>query len=170
MRAAVGAGTIAGSIARVVLPACAVLLAAGSSEGGLAQPQPECTGREGPLKLYVDVEGVRSADGLVAVTLYADDSSRFLASRGSLYVGRVPAKSGQTRVCIYLPSAGTYALAVYHDANADRKFDRTGIGLPDEGYGFSNNPAVILGLPSFRSVRLAVPRSDMSTRVKLRYP
>lgn len=148
-------------------PACAALaLGAGAS----AQPQPSCTGREGPLKLYVDVEGVRSSDGLVAVTLYADDSSRFLRSRGSLYVGRVPAQSGETRVCIYLPSAGTYALAVYHDADADRKFGRTGIGLPAEGFGFSNNPAVFLGMPRFSSVRLSVPRTDLSTRIKLRYP
>ena len=135
-----------------------------------AQPQPSCTGHEGPLRLYVDVEGVRSNQGLVAVTLYPDDSSRFLAHRGSLYVGRVPAQAGKTRVCIYLPSAGTYALAVYHDADADRKYGRTALGLPAEGYGFSNNPGVLLGMPSFRSVRLAVPRTDMSTRVKLRYP
>ena len=147
--------------------ACAVLLAGVDAS---AQQQPGCTGHEGPLRLYVDVEGVRSAEGLVAVTLYADDSSRFLAKRGSLYVGRVPARTPETRVCIFLPAAGTYALAAYHDADADRKYDRTAIGLPDEGYGFSNNPAVILGMPAFSSVRLAVPRTNMSTRITLRHP
>jgi uncharacterized protein (DUF2141 family) len=132
--------------------------------------EPSCTGREGPLRLYVEVEGVRSAAGLVAVTLYADDSSRFLAKRGSLYVGRVPARPQETRVCIFLPAAGTYALAAYHDADGDRKYDRTAIGLPAESYGFSNNPAVILGMPSFSSVRIAVPRTNMSTRITLRHP
>lgn len=146
---------------------CAVLLAGADAS---AQQQPSCTGREGPLKLYVDVEGVRSGEGLVAVTLYADDSSRFLAKRGSLYVGRVPAKPGETRVCIFLPAAGTYALAAYHDADADRKYDRTAVGLPAESYGFSNNPAVFLGMPSFSSVRLAVPRTNMTTRITLRHP
>jgi len=147
--------------------ACAALL---PGAGASAQTPPSCTGHEGPLKLYVDVEGVRSNDGLIAVTLYADDSSRFLRHHGSLYVGRVPAKEGTTRVCIYIPSAGTYALAVYHDANANRKFGRTAIGLPAEAFGFSNNPAVFLGMPRFSSVRLAVPRTDLSTRIKLRYP
>ena len=132
--------------------------------------QSACTGHAGPLKLYVDVEGVRSADGLIAVTLYADDSSRFLMHHGSLYVGRVPATPPKTRVCIFLPGPGTYALAVYHDADADRKYDRTAIGLPAEGYGFSNNPAVLLGMPRFSSVRLAVPRTNMSTQIRLRYP
>lgn len=146
--------------------ACAVLLAGDAS----AQQAPACTGHEGPIKFYVDVENIRSSEGLIAVTLYADIPKKFLAKRGSLYVGRVPAKAPETRVCIYLPSTGTYALAVYHDANGDRKFDRTGIGLPAESYGFSNNPGVFLGLPRFSSVRLAVPSDNMSTRVKLRHP
>lgn len=150
--------------------AATALLAASSSERGLAQEQESCTGREGPARLYVDVRNIRKSEGLIAVTLYADDSRKFLASRGSLYVGRVPARAPETSVCIYLPKTGTYGLAVYHDADADRKFDRTGIGLPAEGYGFSNDPAVILGLPSFRAVRLSVPRSGMRTSVRLRYP
>jgi uncharacterized protein (DUF2141 family) len=143
----------------------AVLLAGAS----VTAQEPSCTGPEGAARLYVDVEGVHRAEGLIAVTLYADDSKRFLAKRGALYVGRVPAQTPRTSVCIYLPKTGTYGIAVYHDADADQKFDRNGIGLPDEGYGFSNNPAVIFGLPSFRSVRLAVPTSGMRTRVRLRY-
>jgi uncharacterized protein (DUF2141 family) len=69
-----------------------------------------------------------------------------------------------------VPSLGTYALAVYHDANANRHIDRTAIGLPAEGFGFSNNPHVFLGMPAWRSVRLAVPKNDLHTSVKLRYP
>ena len=67
-------------------------------------------------------------------------------------------------------TTGTYAIAVYHDADSNRSFNRTGIGLPEEGFGFSNNPGTLFGLPSFRSVRLAVPRSDMQTTVRIRYP
>jgi uncharacterized protein (DUF2141 family) len=151
---------------RFSLAAAAVLLAG----GGASAQEESCTGTASDTRLYVDVERVRSSEGLIAVTLYEDKASRFLAKRGSLYVGRVPATAPVTTVCIYVPGPGVYAIAVYHDADADRSFDRTGIGLPDEGYGFSNNPAVLLGLPAFRSVRLSVPRTDMHTRVRLRYP
>jgi uncharacterized protein (DUF2141 family) len=58
---------------------------------------------------------------------------------------------------------------VYHDANANRKFDRTGIGLPNEGFGFSNDPPVFLGMPSFKRVRISVPKTDLNTTIKLRY-
>ena len=132
--------------------------------------QSDCTGYEGPVRLYVDVEGVRKAEGLIAVTLYADDSKRFLAKRGSLYVGRTPASAPTTSVCIYLPSTGVYALGVYHDEDGDRRIDRNAIGLPTEAVGFSNNPRLIFSIPSFRSVRLSVPRDNMRTSIRLRYP
>lgn len=135
-----------------------------------APAQTNCTGPASPVRLYVDVENVRAAQGLIAVTLYADDSRRFLARRGSLYVGRTPARAPATRICIHLPSVGTYALAVYHDADGNRRFNRNAIGMPAEGFGFSNNPRVLFGIPAFRSVRLSVPRNGMSTRVRLRYP
>ena len=129
-----------------------------------------CTGPASQTWLNVAISGVRSGDGLVAVTLYADNSRKFLVRHGSMYVGRLNATAGTTRGCIFLPQPGVYALAIYHDANASQSFDRTGIGLPAEGYGFSNNPATIAGLPSFRSVLLNVPRSGLTTRIQMKYP
>ena len=130
----------------------------------------DCTGHPSNTKLYVDVQRVRSSKGLIAVTLYADIRSKFLAKRGSLYVGRVSATAPTTRACIYVPAPGIYGLVVYHDENANRKFDRSFIGLPAEGAGFSNNPSTFLGLPNFSSVRLNVPHTNMETTVRLRYP
>jgi uncharacterized protein (DUF2141 family) len=149
------------------LTAAAAVLALSASASA---QQSTCTGREGPVRLYVNVKGVRNSDGLIAVTLYADDADRFLAKRGSLYVGRTPAKAPTTATCIYLPKTGVYALAVYHDEDGDRGIDRSAIGIPTEGVGFSNNPRLILSIPSFRSVRLSVPRNNMRTSITLRYP
>jgi len=129
----------------------------------------ECTGTPSATRLFVNVDNVRSSQGLIAVTLYTDDRRKFLARRGSLYVGRVPARKGRTRVCIHVPKPGIYAVAVYHDADADRGFDRTGLGLPDEGFGFSNNPPTFFGLPNFDRVRINVRRSGVSTTVRLHY-
>lgn len=149
--------------------AAAAALAVGLSPAAPAIAQAPCTGPQSAVRLFVTVENVRSADGLIAVTLYADDRRRFLARRGSLYVGRVPARSPVTRLCIHVPGPGTYGLAVYHDANGNRSMNRNAVGLPTEGFGFSNNPSTILSIPTFRSVRLAVPRTGTETRVRLRY-
>jgi uncharacterized protein (DUF2141 family) len=137
--------------------------------GAASQAAPEeCEGPPGPVRLYVDVQGVRSAKGRIEVTVYPDNAARFLKKGGSLYVGRVNAQAGRTRVCLQLPRAGNYGLAVLHDANGNRAMDKNFMGLPAEGFGFSNNP-VLFGLPSFAKVRFAVPRSGVQTSVKLRY-
>ena len=151
--------TAAGAASFAALPADAQ---AGTPAG--------CTGTTSSTWLNLKIEGVRNADGLIAVTLYEDNSSKFLAKGGSLYVGRVDASAGTTNGCIFVPSTGVYAIALYHDENANQRFDRSGIGLPAEGYGFSNNPATLAGLPSFRSVRLNVPRSGLTTRIQMKYP
>ena len=132
--------------------------------------QGTCYGPQGQVRLTIDVQNVRSSQGQIGVTVYADDRRRFLARRGSLYVARGPARAGTTRMCIYLPRPGTYGLAIYHDANANDRFDRNRVGLPAEGYGFSNNAPAVLGLPSFSAVRMPVPRTNMETSVRLKYP
>lgn len=153
-----------------------MILAAGAalfSIPGLAQadgPPADCAGPRSDTWIFVAVSGVRSSSGLVAVTVYADDRSRFLVKRGSVGVMRVRAHEGETRACVFLPGRGVWALAVYHDEDGDQQFDRSGIGLPKEGYGFTNNPSTVAGLPSFSSVRLSVPKPGLLTRIRIKYP
>jgi uncharacterized protein (DUF2141 family) len=153
----------------LVIAACASSAASARAAPPAAAPA-GCTGPASPYWINVVADGLRSGEGLLAVTLYEDVSRKFLAKKGSLYVGRVPAVAGTTRACIYLPKPGVYALALYHDENANQKFDRTGIGFPAEGYGFSNNPSTLAGLPSFRAVRLSIPRASLTSRVHMKYP
>ena len=133
-------------------------------------PPAGCTGPASDTWLTVTATGLRNGSGQLAITLYEDDPRKFLAHHGSLYVGRVQAVAGTTRGCIFIPRPGVYALALYHDENGNQKFDRTSIGFPAEGYGFSNNPPTLVGLPSFRSVRLNIPRTGLATTVQMKYP
>lgn len=154
--------------------ALASLLAVTAAAGGTparAEAAPAgCTGPASSTWIDVAVEGLRNGNGLMAITLYADNPRKFLVKKGSLYVGRVDAVAGTTTGCIFVPKPGVYAIAIYHDENGDGRFDRTGIGLPAEGYGFSNNPSTLAGLPAFKSVRLSIPRSGLVTRIRLKYP
>lgn len=157
---------------RLLLIGLAATLACGISapRAQPTAPPADCLGQPSDTWLHLAVEDVRSASGLVAFTLYADDRSRFLVRRGSLAVMRTPAQVGTTRACIFLPGAGTYAVAVYHDEDGDQAFNRSGLGFPSEGFGFTNNPPTLAGLPNFSSVRLSVPRPGLLTRIRLKYP
>lgn len=154
----------------ILATAFAILLGASvASPAPVRAADDGCTLPPSDTRLYVDVQGLRNSKGLVAVTLYADDRSRFLAKGKSMGIGRVPASAPNTRVCIHVPKPGVYVLAVYHDEDGDRKFKRNGLGIPVEGFGFSNNPSTLFGLPSFASVRLNVKPGNKTT-IKLRYP
>ena len=50
---------------------------------------------------------------------------------------------------------GTYALAVIHDENSNGRLDKF-MGIPREGFGFSRNPRIRMGPPSFEEVRFEI--------------
>ena len=153
------------------LRAAALALAASAALSAPAVAAPAgCLGTPSDTWLNVSVEGLRNGNGLVNVALYPDNAREFLASGGTIKNNRFDASAPVTRGCIFVPRPGVYAIAVYHDEDASRKLNRSGIGLPSEGYGFSNNPATIAGLPAFRSVRLSVPKAGLTTHIRMKYP
>ncbi|HHH54715.1 MAG TPA: DUF2141 domain-containing protein [Bacteroidetes bacterium] len=46
-------------------------------------------------------------------------------------------------------SDGSYAFKYFHDKNSNKKLDTNWIGIPKEGYGFSNNAKGTFGPPEF---------------------
>ncbi|MCA1662356.1 MAG: DUF2141 domain-containing protein [Novosphingobium sp.] len=151
--------------------AAALALAASSVLAAPAAAAPSgCLGNPSEYWLTVAVDGLRNGNGLLTIALYPDDSRQFLAKGGTIKNHRFTATAPSTRACIFVPKPGVYAIAVYHDEDSSRKLNRSGLGLPTEGFGFSNNPATVAGLPAFRSVRLSVPKSGLTTHVRMRYP
>jgi uncharacterized protein (DUF2141 family) len=105
----------------------------------------------------------------MAVTIYPDDPGRFLAPGGKLARIRAPARAPVTQACFRV-TPGAYAIAVYHDANGDRDFNRSVVGMPLEAFGFSNNPENLTALPDFGEVRTVVRGAEKQLTIKLRYP
>jgi uncharacterized protein (DUF2141 family) len=44
---------------------------------------------------------------------------------------------------------GMYSFKFFHDENKNEKLDTNWLGIPKEGFGFSNNPSMNFGPPSF---------------------
>ena len=154
---------------RLVAAALAVAATATIAASASAAPA-GCLGQPSETWLNVSVEGLRNGSGLLTVAVYPDDSRQFLAKGGTLKNNRFQASAPVTRACVFVPKPGVYAVAVYHDEDSSRKLNRSGLGLPAEGYGFSNNPATLAGLPAFRSVRLNVPKAGLTTHIRMKYP
>jgi uncharacterized protein (DUF2141 family) len=126
----------------------------------------DCEGAATANKLSIVVNGVQSSKGSITASLYPDDKTQFLAKNGALKVWRAPAHAGTTQMCIWLKAPGTYAVAVYHDANGNGKFDLGLLG-PMEDYGFSRNPRILFSKPSLASVRFPASTGETTIHVRL---
>lgn len=63
--------------------------------------------------------------------------------------------------------AGDYAVLLTHDENDNGTLDTNLVGMPVEGYGFSNNPQV-MRKPTFDEARFSVPASGTAIDISLR--
>lgn len=104
-----------------------------------------CNARIAQVRVTVNNVG---AGGVLNVELY-DDPEHFLFKVGRKRKVRIPAAQGQQRVCMNLERPGTYAVAVYHDIDGDRKLKKHWNLLPREPFGLSNNPENHEGFPKF---------------------
>ena len=62
-----------------------------------------------------------------------------------------------------------YALSVFHDENSDDKLNTNILGIPTEGYGFSNNATGFLGPPSFKKAQIELKSDTLITSIKMNY-
>ncbi len=127
-----------------------------------------CEGASSTAKISIVVEGVASNKGLMTASLYPGDKSQFLIKNGAVKVWNVPARAPITRMCIWR-APGVYAVAVYHDANANHRFD-VGMFGPTEAYGFSNNPRILFSKPSFSSVKFQAKAGETTVDIRLNRP
>jgi uncharacterized protein (DUF2141 family) len=148
-------------------PALALLTALFLASPAFADEGCEGARTANASRLTVQVNGVRSARGEVAITVYPDDKRRFLSRGGKLARVRVRAAS-TVRACFWLPPA-SYEVAVYHDANGNQDFDRTLVGLPAEGFGFSNDPETKIGLPPISAARFRLAAGEGSIAIQMKY-
>src|SRR5690348_7704035 len=110
-------------------------------------------------ELRLLVKGVRSDVGELLIGLYANPegfagaiahaTTNGLAPDGGRLIGMaIRANVGSlTAVFTELPP-GRYAVIVVHDENDDGRLDANALGVPTEGYAFSNDARGFLGAPS----------------------
>ncbi len=103
--------------------------------------------------LTVDISEVNQGKGHVMVALYSgsEDFKQGKVSFGT----RVKAENEQEQVIFKDVPEGDYAIKIYQDENSNQKLDFNMIGIPKEGYGFSNNVGRF-GAPSYQEAKFTV--------------
>ncbi len=111
----------------------------------------------------IRIKGIPSGEGRMFVGLFrpGDDFPR----QKHAYRGVVSMIANQETAARFtdVPD-GTYAVAVYHDANRNGELDRGLFGIPKEDYGFSNNARGSFGPPEFKEAAFA---HDGTTKITI---
>ena len=117
--------------------------------------------------LSVTITGVRSGGGQMRLAIF-NNPVDFPSGR-SVVTRNVPAREGDMIVVLEGLAAGTYALALHHDENTNGKMDTSLLGLPQEGYGFSNDAPVFLGAPPFADAAFTLPEEGKAVTARMVY-
>lgn len=93
------------------------------------------------LSLRVEIENLSNNTGKVLLELLDDKEERVRALSEII----------ENNKCIIVISdlkPGKYAFKYFHDENENEELDMNWIGMPTEGFGFSNNAKIKFGPPS----------------------
>lgn len=120
-----------------------------------------------PYEIRIVIKGIKRNEGLMTADLYPNNQETFLRGRGRVKLARYAARAPVTKFCVTAPGPGLFAMAVYHDRNANKDFDKTGMGLPDEPWGISNNPRALFGPPPIEKALFEVTEEGATLAIKL---
>lgn len=127
---------------------------------------PPACGSQTP-QIEVLVTGVE-AKGILTVELYRPSKNDFLRKSSRIQRVRVPAEDNSQTVCFNLTATGKYALAAYHDVDADRDLARKWNMLPAEPFALSNNQPLRLRMPSFEDASFSAGEDTTHVRLELK--
>ncbi|MBL7746796.1 MAG: DUF2141 domain-containing protein [Chitinophagaceae bacterium] len=120
--------------------------------------------------IKVSVTNLRNNNGHVLISLFREGSGYPDEPEKAIRKGRVIIKDNKAWIIFTGIPAGSYAVAILHDENDDQKMNKNGLGLPKEGYGFSNNVMGAFGPPSYSRASFKFNSTSLAQiTIKTRY-
>lgn len=118
------------------------------------------------VKLEISLSGLRSDHGEVRLCVW-HSATRFPGGKCDGDSIIVPAATPKVLVEVPL-LPGDYAVSLLHDENANGKLDKNLLGIPTEGVGFSQNPRLAFGPPTYAATRFDVA-GDTVEAIRMKY-
>jgi uncharacterized protein (DUF2141 family) len=129
----------------------------------IAFAQSSCPG------IHVDILNIRNSTGTVACALFDSPEGcpyEYLHSATNVMI---KIRKARARCDFEEVPPGTYAMAVVHDENMNGKLDTGLLGIPTEGYGFSNDAKALFSAPSFADASFRYDGGSIDLTMSLHY-
>jgi len=125
---------------------------------------PSCPG------IHVKILNIRNSIGTVDCALFdSPEGFPIEVLRSAMNAMIIKIRDTQAHCDFEDIPPGTYALAVIHDENMNGKLDTNWLGIPTEGYGFSNGAKALLGAPSFSAASFRYDGGTLDLTISLHY-
>ncbi len=120
-------------------------------------------------KLNVEIDGLKNQNGQVCLKLYSGSGGFPNGNQNVVQQRCVKLTQNPLTVTFSNVAAGSYAVAVIHDANGDNQVNRNALGIPTEGFGFSRNPVIRTGAPRFGEAAVVVVGPNTNIQIQMQY-
>ena len=111
--------------------------------------------------LEIDITGIRNNKGEILLQLFNENQKVIGQQKGVIEVNKCKMKFGDLK-------PGKYAFRYFHDENLSGIMETNKLGIPEEGYGFSNNGAGLFGPKPFKEWLFEI-KEDKKIPVKIKY-
>ena len=118
----------------------------------------------------VTITGIRNSKGQMGIGVFRDNESfRKEKAYLELAFGKKEVSNGEMKIRFTLPP-GTYGIALLDDENSDDVMEYNFLGMPKEGFGFSDYYHTGLTMPKFDAFRFDVVEGQKkSINIRIRY-
>jgi uncharacterized protein (DUF2141 family) len=117
--------------------------------------------------LKVEITNVHPLEGKVMLALFNSKETYF--DIDEMYAGfEIPADSSVVTCTFQDLPPGIYAITIYHDEDSNGEMNRSWLGMPKEGYAFSNNFKSAIKPASFSDAAFQLEK-DTILEIKMNY-
>ena len=125
---------------------------------------------EDSVNLTVAIKGIKNQKGQVCLRIYDSELGFPLGNSSGLKSQCTKITGNSFKQKFTGLKKGNYAIAVIDDQNENNKLDRDFFGIPEEGFGISNNPTVSIktGTPKFEKASFSLIQNQ-TIEIEMKY-
>ncbi len=121
-----------------------------------------------PSTLTLHLTGLRNCEGVICTALFASPDGYPNDPSKAIQSGCFPIEQVPLTLTFAVPF-GKYAVTVHHDENMDAQLNCNALGIPKEGIGFSGNPRIWQGIPSFQRTAFEFTSDNAIVSITMKY-
>jgi uncharacterized protein (DUF2141 family) len=106
--------------------------------------------------LTITITDIRDVQGEMNIAIF-DNEAAFDSKTNWVLATEQTVTGSSMQIKIKNLTAGVYAVTIYHDKNNNGELDTNGwTGVPQEGFGFSNDAMGLFGPPNFEQAKITI--------------